>query len=196
MREYTMRIGVISDTHGGLKSWQDISKGVFSEVDLVIHAGDVFYHGIKNPQPEGYDTLALARALNDFPLPILICKGNCDSEVDQLAVDIPIQSPYLVCQFDKLRILVHHGHLLAEQEVERLVARWDCGIYICGHTHIPRLERRENVLFLNPGSPALPKGDGIPTVSLIETAEGKGRGQKISIFDCRQSAILKSITLE
>ena len=191
-----MRIGVISDTHGVLKSWHDVSKGVFSEADLVIHAGDIFYHGTKNPLPEGYDTIALAQAINDYPRPLIICKGNCDSEVDQLVVDIPIQSPYLVCQFDGLKLLVHHGHLLTEAEVERLVSRWDFGICISGHTHIPRLEQKENVLFLNPGSPSLPKGDGTPTVALIETSEGEGKTQKVSILDYRQGSVLKSFTIE
>jgi len=191
-----MRIGVVSDTHGGLRSWNDITKGVFSEADLVIHAGDIFYHGIKNPQPDGYDTMGLAQAINDFPHPLLICKGNCDSEVDQLVVDIPIQSPYLVCQFDTLKLLVHHGHLMTEPEVERLASRWDFGVCISGHTHISRLEQKNNIIFLNPGSPSLPKGDGIPTVALIETEEGKRGRQKISILDYRQGKILKTITIE
>jgi putative phosphoesterase len=187
-----MRIGVVSDTHGSLESWVDLSQGMFSDTDLVIHAGDIFYHGIKNPQPRGYDTSALAQAINDFPRPLMICKGNCDSEVDQLVVDIPIQSPYLICHFDGLKILVHHGHLLTEEEVLRLASRWDFGICISGHTHIPRLERQENVLFLNPGSPALPKGEGIPTVGLIET---EGPPPKISILDYQKDSVLKTITI-
>lgn len=190
-----MRIGVVSDTHGSLESWNDISKGVFSDADAVIHGGDIFYHGIKNPQPRGYDTAALAQAMNDYSVPLFFCKGNCDSEVDQLVVDIPIQSPYLVCHFQGLNILVHHGHLLSEEEVARLASRWDFGICISGHTHIPRLEQQGNVLFLNPGSPALPKGEGIPTVGLIETAEGEGLSAKISILDYQQGMVLKSTTI-
>ena len=190
-----MRIGVISDTHGGFKSWQEITKGVFSEADLVIHAGDIFYHGIKNPQPEGYDTMALAQEINDFPLPLIICKGNCDSEVDQLVVDLPIQSPYLVCQFDELRILVHHGHLFTDDEVLRLASRWSFGICISGHTHIPRLERQKQLLFLNPGSSALPKGDGIPTVAFIETPEGGRKTTKVFILDYQHGEILTSIDI-
>ena len=42
---------------------------------------------------------------------------------------------------------------------------------LCGHTHLPRLERRGNLLLFNPGSPALPKGEG-PTVGTIEIADG------------------------
>jgi len=188
-----MRIGVISDTHGGLKCWQEVTGDVFSEVDLVIHAGDIFYHGIRNPQPEGYDTVTLAREINNFPLPLLMCRGNCDSEVDQLAVNLPIQAPYIYCQFAELKILVHHGHLFTDEEVLRLASRWNFGICISGHTHIPRLERQKNVLFLNPGSPALPKGDGIPTVAVIETHERKKKTTKIKIVDYQNNKIIKSI---
>jgi putative phosphoesterase len=190
-----MRIGVISDTHGGLESWHTVFKGSFSDADLVIHAGDIFYHGIKNPQPKGYDTVALVEAINEYPRPLIFCKGNCDSEVDQLVVDIPIQSPYLICHFDGLNILVHHGHLLNEEEVLRLATRWDYGICISGHTHIPRLEQKENVLFLNPGSPALPKGEGIPTVGMIETSDGERKDTHISILDFQREKVLHCTTM-
>ena len=191
-----MRIGVISDTHGGLKCWQDITKGIFSGTDLIIHAGDIFYHGIRNPQPDGYDTITLAQEINDFQIPLIICKGNCDSEVDQLVVDLPIQSPYIFCQFDELKILVHHGHLLTDKEVLRLTSRWDIGICITGHTHIPCLERQKNVIFLNPGSPALPKGDGIPTVALIETQAMEEKVAKITIIDYQHDKVVKNLMLD
>jgi putative phosphoesterase len=168
-----MRIGVMSDTHGGFKSWQKIFTGVFADVDLILHAGDIFYHGIRNPLPEGYDTISLAQAINDLKKPLILCKGNCDSEVDQLVVDIPIQAPYALSIFDGLTILLHHGHLLGDDEVLRLASHWNYGIAISGHTHIARLEQKNNVVYLNPGSHSLPKGDSVPTVALIEKKERK-----------------------
>lgn len=182
-----MRIGVMSDTHGGLKCWQEITTGIFSDVDVILHAGDIFYHGIRNPLPERYDTMSLAQEINRFNIPLIICKGNCDSEVDQLVVDLPIQSPCVFCHFNGLNLLVHHGHLFTDEEILRLASRWHFGICISGHTHIPRLEHQKNVVFLNPGSPALPKGDGIPTVALIETKEGSKA--EISIFDYQNSKV-------
>lgn len=190
-----MRIGVISDTHGGLKSWREVIKGIFSDVDIILHAGDIFYHGIRNPQPEGYNTITFAQEINELKLPLIICKGNCDSEVDQLAVDIPIQSPYIFCQFDSLKVLVHHGHLLSDEEVMRLASRWNFGIVISGHTHVPRLEKEKKVVFLNPGSPSLPKGDGIPTVSIIETKMGKEKITKVTIIDYKNGKIIKSLVI-
>ena len=90
-----MWIGVLSDTHGGLRCWREITSGVFSSVDLIIHAGDIFYHGIRNPLPDQYDTISLAEDINALTIPFIVCRGNCDSEVDQVVVRHPIQSPYL-----------------------------------------------------------------------------------------------------
>jgi len=188
-----MRIGVMSDTHGGLESWVEIINGVFFDVDLILHAGDIFYHGIRNPQPEGYDTLNLALSINNLKKPLVICKGNCDSEVDQVGVDIPIQSPYALCHFNGLNILLHHGHLLSDEEAVRLALHWNYGISISGHTHIARLEQKENIVFLNPGSHSLPKGDGIPTVAIIETKGGKAM---IDIIDYQQAKSLNHLVME
>jgi putative phosphoesterase len=187
-----MRIGVMSDTHGGLKSWREIINGVFADVDLILHAGDIFYHGIRNPQPEGYDTINLAQSINGLKKPLVVCKGNCDSEVDQLVVDIPIQSPYALCHFEGLKILLHHGHLLTDEEVLRLASHWDYGVVISGHTHVTRLEQKNQAVFLNPGSHALPKGDGVPTVALIETKSGK---TMIDIIDYQQAKSLNHLVI-
>jgi len=37
-----MRIGIISDTHGSLASWQKVMSTLFQDVDLIIHAGISF----------------------------------------------------------------------------------------------------------------------------------------------------------
>ncbi len=189
-----MRIGVMSDTHGGLDCWEEIMGGVFGDVDLILHAGDIFYHGIRNPLPQGYNTQALAETINGTKTPLLLCRGNCDSEVDQLVIDLPIQAPYLLCQFDRLRILVHHGHLFSEKEVLRLVSRWNVAVCVSGHTHIPRLEEEENAIFLNPGSPALPKEGNPPTVAIIDMDHATAHRANITLHDYQNNNIIKSFS--
>jgi len=45
---------------------------------------------------------------------------------------------------------------------------------------------------LNPGSHSLPKGDGVPTVALIETKGGKAM---INIIDYQQVKSLKTLVI-
>ena len=47
------RLGVLSDTHGSLKGWSS-ALGLFGDVGAVLHAGDLLYHGPRNPIPEWY----------------------------------------------------------------------------------------------------------------------------------------------
>jgi putative phosphoesterase len=159
---------VISDTHGSLAAWQKAMAGPLKDVDLIIHAGDVLYHGPRNPFPGRYGPADLAEAINNSPIPILIARGNCDSEVDQVVLTPPLQSPYLFVQEGGLRILATHGHNTPLDEQVILAQYYKAQIVISGHTHIPHLERRDDILLLNPGSLALPKQQsGKATLAII-----------------------------
>lgn len=162
-----MKIGVVSDTHGNVLAWKKLMDGPFAGAELILHAGDVLYHGPRNPMAEGYNPGLLAEALNSSRVPILIARGNCDSRVDQAVVDWPIMSPYVFTEISGLRIIVCHGDSLGRDGMLAMARRFRAGMVISGHTHIPLLEREEGIVLLNPGSPSLPKGDGIPTAALI-----------------------------
>lgn len=166
---FCMRIGVISDTHGSATAWKTAYEQLLRSADLIVHAGDVLYHGPRNPLPEGYDPASLARELNASAVPLLIAKGNCDSEVDQLVVDRPLQAPYAYCWIEGLRILVHHGHIIPPDEPQPYINKDTCDVFISGHTHVAGISSNSGVLCLNPGSPSLSKtGGGIPTIGWIE----------------------------
>lgn len=153
-----MKIGVISDTHGSATAFALACKNLFTGVDLILHAGDLLYHGPRNPQPAGYDPAALAQLINQAPAPVVICQGNCDSEVDTLVIDTPIQAPYAYVMQDGSRIVMVHGqHLLTPAEKLALAKRFQADIFITGHTHETVLEKHANIILLNPGSPALSK---------------------------------------
>lgn len=154
-----MKIGVISDTHGSLFAWNQAVNGPLHDVDLVLHGGDVLYHGARNPLPQEYQPAVLADLINAFKTPLMIVKGNCDSEVDQMVLDIPIQAPYLITDQPIGRILITHGHYYGQEQAEELASRYRIDIWISGHTHEPILEKCGETIFLNPGSCALPKGD-------------------------------------
>ncbi len=163
-----MKIGVISDTHGDVESWRQVLAGPFQAVELILHAGDILYHGPKNPMVAGYRPAGLAEEINSCPVPIIFARGNCDSPVDQLVIDYPIQSPYAFVQVEGVRILVNHGDGLSRQEMVEQAKRHRADVFIFGHTHTPLLEKEQETLLLNPGSPALPKASP-PTVGLLDT---------------------------
>jgi putative phosphoesterase len=167
-----MRIGIISDTHGDARAWQRVMTGPFQGVDLIIHAGDILYHGPRNPLTAGYDPPAVAGLINACPVPVVFARGNCDAAVDQLMINYPVQAPYAFVQIDKVRVLAHHGDGLDRAEMLRLARLYQASLFICGHTHLPVLERDGEVVLVNPGSPSLPKGDGRATVGLLECGEG------------------------
>ena len=152
-----MKTGVISDTHGYLTAWVKAVNDYFSKVDLILHGGDVLYHGPRNPMPDGYQPAALSSAMNSCPVPILICRGNCDADIDQQMMDIPIQSPYVTVWIDRLKAIILHGDGLTEA--------YRLDLVITGHTHIHQIREGEGYVILNPGSPSLPKGEGgVPSV--------------------------------
>lgn len=182
-----MLVGIISDTHGDLKAWQKASE-VFGQVDLVLHAGDVLYHGPRNTIPEGYNPGSLAESINNFPAPVLIAKGNCDAEVDQMLLKTPLAQPYLFTILNGKRVLVHHGHLLSGEKLEELVVQWGIDLCVTGHTHIATNARIKGCTFFNPGSCALPKGEGIASVGLWED-------NTVKLIDINSQAVLLTLNI-
>lgn len=163
-----MKIGLISDTHGYIDAWEKALK-VFGDVELVIHMGDILSSGPFNPRLETYQPVKLAGALNSARFPIIFARGNCDAEVDSNALDSPVQSPYAFVFADGLRILATHGHAHQEAGLIELGSKFGIDVVATGHTHVVRLERHGNLIRVNPGSAALPKGDdGFPTAGLME----------------------------
>lgn len=153
-------IGITSDIHGSKIAWNRLFCSLISkDIDLWIISGDILYHGPKNPIPEGYSPLELASAINEYKKPLIIVKGNCDSEVDQTLIRVPIMSPYGVLFIDGLKILIHHGDKNLDSWIFSLEDDDRFNIVISGHTHIPLLQKKNGIIFFNPGSPSIPLGE-------------------------------------
>ncbi len=182
-----MKIGVISDTHGSLAAWEEVFATWFADADLVIHAGDVFYHGPRNPLPVGHDPMGLARMLNQCQVPLVFARGNCDAQIDLDILDWPIQSSYAFVQWEGLRILVDHMADLAGAEAPETARRFGAHLLIAGHTHQAYLERRGDLILLNSGSPALSKLPGKErTIALVTDGA-------IQIIDVERKTVWKSL---
>jgi len=87
-------------------------------------------------------------------LPVL---GNCDSPYSYISSDVPVPATYRDCSFNNIRIFITHGHVCNMPSDVGLKDE-DFDIVINGHTHIPANNKVGNLIVLNPGSAARPRG--------------------------------------
>ena len=185
-----MKLGIISDTHGHLNAWTDACNKFFQGADMILHAGDVLYHGPRNPRKADYDPAELVKAINSCPIPVIIAKGNCDSDVDASCLEVPIQALYAYVVAEGLRIIITHGDaVMTDAEKDAMAAHLKADLFISGHIHTTVLEKRGQTVFLNPGSAALSKReDGRNTYAVLED-------RTIRIFDIDTDEILMQYTM-
>jgi putative phosphoesterase len=148
------RIGVISDTHGLLRPE---AVRALRGVDLIVHAGD-----IGSP-----DVLCGLRALAR----VVAIRGNNDRE----AWARPLRDTKTI-SVEGARI-----HLIHDVKELRAVPR-GVGVVIAGHSHMPRMETRDGVLFLNPGS-AGPRRFTLPiSVATLTVRGGRARARIVTLL--------------
>lgn len=128
-------IGVISDTHGLLRPE---ARAALASVDRIIHAGD-------------FDDRRTMQWLTTMA-EVTAVRGNCDS--GSWASALP---DHALLTVEGVSIFVVHdlGHLTFDPRTQGI------SVVISGHTHQPRKELQDGVLYLNPGS-AGPRRYGKP----------------------------------
>ncbi|MBO8137998.1 MAG: phosphodiesterase [Desulfotomaculum sp.] len=180
-----MKIGVLSDTHGSLKYFEQ-AMDFLNDCDYIIHGGDVLYHGPRNPLPEGYDPKTLAEKINNINN-IIFTRGNCDADVDQMVINHPIQSPYVFTQLGRLKVFLCHGYKKEKKELVEMAKKFNANLFIYGHTHIKELYRDGNLIVLNPGSISLPK-DGTHSAAVIED-------NSIKLIDINSGKVINELSI-
>ncbi len=163
-----MRIMVISDIHGSASACKKVvDKFIEDKYDKLLILGDILYHGPRNDLPEGYDPKEVISLLNGIKDKIMCVKGNCDAEVDQMVLEFPIGSEYILIELGDKIVFATHGHNL-EAQLEKVGNNAD--IILSGHTHVSKFEKVDGKIFVNPGSISLPKEDSAPAYAVLESA--------------------------
>lgn len=147
---------IASDLHGSYSA----AKKLFARMEQtgaerLILLGDLLYHGPRNNLPEEYNPKAVADLLNGYRERLLCVRGNCDAAVDQMMLSFPILSDSLVFPVGKRTVYATHGHVYHAENLPPL-CRGDVLLY--GHTHVPVLQKTNDLVVLNPGSVSIPKG--------------------------------------
>lgn len=146
---------MISDTHGLLRPE---AAGALAGVARILHAGDV-------GRPEVLEQLARIA-------PVDVVRGNVDRGA--WAAALPLRR---TVEAGGARILMLH--ILAELELDPAAAGFAAVIY--GHSHQPRQEVREGVLYLNPGS-AGPRRFRLPvTLARLRIEGGRARAELVEL---------------
>ena len=150
-----MRIGLISDTHGLLRPE---ALAALQGCARIIHAGDIGKAAVL----EGLRALA----------PVEVIRGNIDTA--DWAQALPER---LDLRIGGLRLHVLHD--LKALDLDPVAAGID--VVIAGHSHHPRIERRDGVLYINPGS-AGPRRFRLPiSVALLQLEEGNAQAELIRL---------------
>jgi putative phosphoesterase len=168
-----MLIGLLSDTHirvPGTRSnlgqlWGDTLPLQISEafrgVDLILHAGDIY-------------TLPVLEELEKVA-PVLAAEG--DDDPFEIVNDKRVKSKHIL-NIEGITIGLAHQF-----------EAWDLGkqedlpdVIVFGHLHKPSLERRNGVLWVNPGSPTFPNYRyELGTIALLTVNNGKAEAQIIKL---------------
>lgn len=147
LEEDGVRVGLVSDTHGLLRPE---ALAALAGSDAIVHAGDI---------GSGDVLEALAQIA-----PLHAVRGNNDGDAwasslpETLTVDIGGRRLYVLHDVSDLRIDPRSMNI---------------DVVVSGHSHRPRCERRNGVLFVNPGS-AGPRRFSLPVsvAHLVVRADG------------------------
>ena len=137
-----MLIGLISDTHIPDRARIIPQKVIeaFNDVELILHAGD-----LTSPK--------VIEELEDIA-PVMAVQGNMDRAN---GINLPKAK---TIEVEGLKIGVIHGEVYPRADSDQLVylaKELDVDILVSGHSHQPKIEQKDGILLLNPGSPVVPR---------------------------------------
>jgi uncharacterized protein len=138
----TYRIGLISDTH---RSLSPLVFSAFSQVDHIIHAGDI----------GDWDIVLALQAL----APVTAVFGNSDGFGVRRHCSIQES-----LEVNGIGIGVIHIPTRIQSQEPAPVKK----IQVFGHLHIASIDHIGDTLYINPGSASKPREGDHPTVALLQ----------------------------
>jgi len=156
-----MIVGLISDTHDNLPMVEKALKLFQREsVECVVHAGD-------------WVAPFTARKFDVYAGKLYGSYGNNDGEVLGLSrifkeMNAVVRGEFTEVELDGDRMAVIHGTY--PSVVDAVVASARFPTVVSGHSHMPVIERKPDVLLVNPGE-ACGYLYGRATVAVLDTAD-------------------------
>nr|WP_244869496.1 YfcE family phosphodiesterase [Veillonella magna] len=156
MSEVVHRIGIISDTHGYLNRIDEVLAHTRSMgLRLWLHAGDY-----------GDDARYMMERTR---VPVVAVRGNNDRVQ-------PLEPREQLIPFEDTYIYMTHGDRIRPynrvQEMITLARGMGATLAIAGHSHHHGSFDAGDCLFINPGSPSLPRDGSGGTFAVAEYVDG------------------------
>lgn len=134
-----MKIGVVSDSHGEIENLKKAVEWLVKneEVEMIIHLGD-----------DSDDT----KEIEKLGIKVLKVPGVFEDHYKN-----PTIPNRIIKELGGWKVLIthtekpHENDLPSDPNPEKLVKDRTVNLILHGHTHIPRIEEKNNVLFINPG---------------------------------------------
>ena len=150
-----MFVGVISDTHGLLRPE---AVAALRGSDYIIHAGDI-------------GDASILKKLAEVA-PVTAIRGNVDREAWARKI-------FSTNVLEAGGISIYVLHNIQELDLEPEAAGF--GVVVCGHSHVPKQETKNGVLYFNPGS-AGPRRFRLPvTMGRLKIQGGRVSGEIVEI---------------
>lgn len=140
------RIGVISDTHEVLSPQ---AEAALAGADAIVHAGDI---------GDGF-----VLDLLEHVAPVTAVDGGNNYHTDRRF------PPLANVMLGGVRVVV--AHRAEDLTGDGASALNGARLVVTGHTHVAGIEGRDGVLWVNPGSPTLPRMGQRPSVAVVDVAE-------------------------
>jgi uncharacterized protein len=144
---------ICSDIHGS-----KVAANLVATLDLkynfkkIVLLGDINYSGARNIPPVDYSPIDVCAALKPLKKKLVIIRGNCDSRVDEMVLDVKFVDKAKI-KLGHHNAYLTHGDLYNSDDFHLLPGDF----YFYGHTHIYVTNEIDGFYIMNPGSMSLPK---------------------------------------
>ena len=162
-----MKWMIASDLHGSAYYCKKMVEAFEREgADRLLMLGDLLYHGPRNDLPRDYAPKEVIPMLNGLKNKLCCVRGNCEAEVDQMVLDLPVMADYCILPAGEKLIYATHGHIYNLKNLPPLA---EGDILLHGHTHVPAwTEFGQGNVYLNPGSLSIPKENSSHSYMILE----------------------------
>lgn len=151
------KVLIVSDSH---QNTYNVLRAIDKEkpFELLVHLGDL------------EDSTHEIEAAAGLGCSCYFVRGNCDTGLELPVFTEFYLGPHHVFAAHGNRYHVHFG----TEEIERSAKMYDCDVVMFGHTHVPLIKEKKEMLLLNPGSISLPRQSGREKTYIVLRAGEKG----------------------